>query len=176
MTEDIDQFTWRLLAPCAARHRNGGGPATRASSARATAGRRRHLESLPALWVLFGLTRRIIRRAPRTFDAFPLSVRWPRLASVSTRHRRVNTQAKVTAEKAAPARPTPMLPSSGSYGGRRRARRLRAFTPQRFAPVRRRRALGRLAPPRPALGARGPGRCSDLAQARLNAPPSSRRS
>ena len=79
MTEDIDQFTWRLLAPCAARHRNGGGPGD-ARKLGACDGRTLDviLESLPALWVLFGAYARDghNKRAPQDFlDAFPLSVR-----------------------------------------------------------------------------------------------------
>ena len=79
LTEDIDQFTWRLLAPCAARHRNGGGPGD-ARKLGACDGRTLDviLESLPALWVLFGAYARDghNKRAPQDFlDAFPLSVR-----------------------------------------------------------------------------------------------------
>ena len=91
MTEDIDQFTWRLLAPCAARHRNGGGPGD-ARKLGACDGRTLDviLEALPALWVLFGAYARDghNKRAPQDFlDAFPLSVRSCRVLRVSLRWR-----------------------------------------------------------------------------------------
>jgi len=77
--EDLDEFTWRLLAPCAARFRNRGGPGDARKLGAADA-RTLYVivEALPALWVLFGAYARDgrNRRAPSDFlDAFPLSAR-----------------------------------------------------------------------------------------------------
>ena len=165
MTEDIDQFTWRLLAPCAARHRNGGGPGD-ARKLGACDGRTLDviLESLPALWVLFGAYARDghNKRAPQDFlDAFPLSVRSCRVLFLSFTYRDVHVDATRLATFAAMAsNPTGQGRGEGRLGrgrwrrrlragvttGRRRARRLRAFVDAAAlrTPVRRRRALGRL--------------------------------
>ena len=129
MTEDIDQFTWRLLAPCAARHRNGGGPGD-ARKLGACDGRTLDviLESLPALWVLFGAYARDghNKRAPQDFlDAFPLSARFA--ASCFRLHTPCEHTGQGRGEGRLGRGRRRRRVREGVAKGRRRARRLRAF-------------------------------------------------
>ena len=122
LTEDVDQFTWRLLAPCAARFRNGGGPGD-ARKLGACDGRTLDviLESLPALWVLFGAYARDgrNRRAPQDFlDAFPLSARFAASCCLASSAAMASNPHRPRSRRRPPrARATATPPSRGNYEG-----------------------------------------------------------